>query len=512
MKETKKYWKGLEQLQKTPGFEKYANKEFAQELPLGDSDGETSRRDFLKVMGFGVAAASLAACETPIKKAIPYVKKPVNVDPTIANYFASTYTLGSDQTSVVVKTREGRPIKIEGNKLSSVTGGGTSAQIEASVLSLYDQERLKGPVAKGKEVSWEEIDIKIKSELAAASGPIYLVTNSLSSPSTQKVIEGFKNKYASLTHVAYDQNSVSGQLDANFAVFGKRALPSYDYSKSKTIVSFGYDFLGTGVNTPLANKQFAESRRLSASKKEMSRLYSFESILSLTGANADYRTPIRASEQGAYIASLYNKIAKETGGQVIDGLPSVDNKILAKAAGDLMHAKGSSIVVSGSNDVSVQMFVNAINAMLGNIGTTIDFERHQNIRSGDDKSFGQFVKKLSSAGGVIFYNCNPVYDHPLGSNIAASLKKVSFSISTTDRMDETNSLVSYLAPDHHYLEAWNDFEPVQGKYSLSQPAISNLFNTRQVQDSLLSWADMGVNYYDFLRTNWSENLTSLSNK
>ena len=331
MKETKKYWKGLEQLQKTPGFEKYANKEFAQELPLGDSDGETSRRDFLKVMGFGVAAASLAACETPIKKAIPYVKKPVNVDPTIPNYFASTYSLGSDQSSVVVKTREGRPIKIEGNKLSSVTGGGTSAQIEASVLSLYDQERLKGPAAKGKEVSWEELDAKIKSELATASGPIYLVTNSLSSPSTKKVIERFKNKNASLTHVTYDQNSVSGQLDANLAVFGKRALPSYDYSKAKTIVSFGYDFLGTGVNTPLANKQFAESRRLSESKKEMSRLYSFESVLSLTGANADYRTPIRASEQGAYITSLYNVIAKETGGQVIDGLPSIDNQILIKS-------------------------------------------------------------------------------------------------------------------------------------------------------------------------------------
>ena len=150
--------------------------------------------------------------------------------------------------------------------------------------------------------------------------------------------------------------------------------------------------------------------------------------------------------------------------------------------------------------------------MLGNIGATIDFERHQNIRSGDDKAFGQFVKQLSSAGGVIFYNCNPVYDHPLGSKIAASLKNISFSLATTDRMDETNSLVSYLAPDHHYLESWNDFEPVHGKYSLSQPAISNLFNTRQVQDSLLSWANMGVNYYDFLRINWAENLASLGKK
>ena len=489
---------------------KYANKEFAQELPIGEGDGETSRRDFLKMMGFGITAASLAACETPIKKAIPYVNKPVNVDPTIPNYFASTYISGSDQASVVVKTREGRPIKIEGNKLSTVTGGGTSAQIEASVLSLYDQERLKGPSIKGKDVSWEEMDAKIKVELSNASDPIYLVSNSVASPSTIKVIEVLKNKYDSLVHVTYDQNSVSGQLDANLAVFGKRVIPSYDYSLAKTIVSFGSDFLGTGVNRSLTNNQFAQSRRLSASKKEMSRLYSFESILSLTGANADYRTPIKSSEQGAYISSLYNIIAKETGGQVMDGLPTVDDKNLSKAASDLLHSKGSSIVISGSQDTSIQMFVNAINVMLDNIGNTIDFNGYQNVRSGNDKIFSQFVNKLSSAGGVIFYNCNPVYDHPLGSKIASSLKTINFSVATADRMDETSSLVSYLAPDRHYLESWNDFEPVHAKFSLSQPAISNLFNTRQAQDSFLKWSGLEVNYYDFLKTHWSNSFAPLS--
>ena len=179
MKETKKYWKGLEQLQKTPAFEKYANKEFAQQLPLGDSQGETSRRDFLKVMGFGVAAVSLAACETPIKKAIPYVKKPISVYPGIANYYASTFVSGSDQASVIVKTREGRPIKIEGNKLSSVSGGGTNAQIESSVLSLYDQERLTGPTIDGTAVTWGDIDVKIKKTLSSATEKIYLVSNTI---------------------------------------------------------------------------------------------------------------------------------------------------------------------------------------------------------------------------------------------------------------------------------------------------------------------------------------------
>ena len=239
-------------------------------------------------------------------------------------------------------------------------------------------------------------------------------------------------------------------------------------------------------------------------------MYSFESILSLTGANADYRTPVKPSEQGAYISSLYNIIAKEVGGQVMDGLPIIDDKNLSKAASDLLHAKGSSIVVSGSQDTSIQTFVNSINVMLDNIGNTIDFERYQNLRLGNDKTFSQFVNQLHSASGVIFYNCNPVYDHPLGSKIAASLKKINFSVATADRLDETSSLVSYLAPDRHYLESWNDFEPVFAKYSLSQPAISNLFNTRQVQDSFLKWSGLEINYYDFLKTHWSSSFAPLS--
>lgn len=153
MSDQKTYWKGTEQLTNDPSFVKNAEKEFPEYLPINEnkeSNGSTSRRDFLKLMGFGVAAASLAACEAPVRKAIPYLNKPVDVDPGIPNYYASTYSVGGDYASIVVKTREGRPIKIEGNKNSSITQGGVNAQVEASVLSLYDQERLKGPLKEGK--------------------------------------------------------------------------------------------------------------------------------------------------------------------------------------------------------------------------------------------------------------------------------------------------------------------------------------------------------------------------
>lgn len=512
MKETKKYWKGLEQLKNKAEFQKYANKEFPDYLPIGDEDGgEPSRRDFLKLMGFGIAAVSLAACETPVKKAIPYVKKPVAVDPTMPNYYASTFVSGNDYCSVLVKTREGRPIKLEGNKLSSVSGGGTTPQVEASVLSLYDQERLQDPMIDGKKSTWEELDAAVTSELNGING-LTIVSNSVASPSTQATIDQLTEKFGA-QHVSYDQVSFNGMLSAYEKAFGSRMMPYHDFSKPKTIVSFGADFLGTWPNRTAINKQFASTRKLSKSKQDMSRLFVFESNLSLTGSNADYRTPIKPSQEGLYIANLYNALAQKTGASPVDVAKVEDDAVLMKAANDLLKSKGASMVVSGSNDESVQTLIIAINDLLGSYGNTIDATKAVNLRKGNDAAFAEFVKQLNSGavGGVIFYNCNPIYDHPLGTKIQAGLEKAKLTLSTSDRTDETSSLVKYQAPDHHFLESWNDFEPITGKFSLSQPAIRNIFNTRQAQDSFLTWAGQTTKFYDFVKENWSEKVFAQSN-
>ncbi len=511
MKETKKYWKGLEQLKNSAEFQEKANKEFPEYLPIADGE-EPSRRDFLKLMGFGIAAVSLAACETPVKKAIPYVKKPVAVDPTLPNYYASTYVSGSDYCSVLVKTREGRPIKLEGNKLSTISGGGTTPQVEASVLSLYDQERLQNPSIDGKKATWDEIDAAVAKELAAVSGKVAIVSNSIASPSTQASIDALVAKYGA-THVSYDQTSFSGMLSAYETAFGSRMMPHHDFSKAKTIVSFGADFLGSWPNRTANNKQFASTRKLSKSKQDMSRLYAFESNLSLTGSNADYRTPIKPSQEGLYVANLYNALAKKLGAATVSVAKVEDDAVLMKAANDLLKSKGASIVASGSNDTNVQLMVIAINGLLGVYGNTIDASKAVNLRKGDDAAFASFVKGLNSGAvsGVIFYNCNPVYDHALGADIATGLGKAKFTLSTSDRNDETTALVKYVAPDNHFLESWNDFEPVTGYFSLSQPAIKNIFDTRQAQQSFLTWSGDNTSYYDYVRANWETNVFSKAN-
>ena len=505
----KTYWKGIEQLRNDPAFVKNAQNEFPEFLPIkGSSDN--SRRDFLKMMGFGIAAVSAAACETPVKYAIPYVDKPVDVDATLPNYYASTYSMGSDYCSVVVKTREGRPIKIDGNKYSKISAGCTSSQVESSVLTLYDKQRLKFPMLQNKESNWRAIDKYVKEELKnKGSKKIYVVSHSINSPSTLDVIDKFSQKF-DVIHVEYDTSSYSGILDANKQSFGIRKLPFYDFSKAKTVVSFGYDFLGSSFNHNLFNQQFTKQRVVYRDKREMSRLYTFESNLSLTGANSDHRIPIKTSHSKIYIAELWNILNSKIGSNR-DNInynnskkSLINTEILNKVAEDLIENIGSSLVISSSNNKAVQSIVIMINELLRSYGNTIDLNRSYNIRRGDDRQMTKFVNDLedNSVHGVIFLNSNPVYDHYLSQRIRKGLDSVPLKISTSDRIDETSILCDVIAPDSHFLESWNDYEPIDNNFSFGQPTIRRIFDTRQSQDSFLKWIDYNENYFSLLKNNW----------
>ena len=501
----KTYWKGVEQLTNDPAFVKNAESEFPEFLPINQNEvGNSNRRDFLKLMGFGIAAASLAACEAPVRKAIPYVNKPVDVDPGIPNYYASTYIQGGDYCSIVVKTREGRPIKIEGNDLSKISQGAVNAQVEASVLTLYDNERLREPQKGGSNTTWEELDQEIISKLNSVTsqgGQIRIVSNTVLSPTTKKVIEDFTAKYPTTQHVVYDTFSMEGMLVANEASFGARMIPSYDFSKADVIVSFGADFLGTWLSPVEFTKQYSKTRKLNNGKKTMSRHYQFEGNLSLTGANADYRTPLKPSDEAKAVVALFEALSGKK-----SSIESIN-----KAAADLKKAGNKSLVVSDSSDPAVQTVINGINSMLGSYGTTIDADKPVYYKQGNEEAFDQFVAdaKAGRIAAAIFYNCNPVYNTHAGAELKDALAKISLKISTSDRPDETAIAMDYVAPDHHFLESWNDANPVKGTYSFSQPTITPIFNTRQVQESLMKWAGTAQpDYYEYLQNNWADALAS----
>ncbi|WP_205503028.1 TAT-variant-translocated molybdopterin oxidoreductase [Rufibacter psychrotolerans] len=506
MQETIKYWRGVEELNNTPEFQKHAHNEFPEFLPVSETNGEEAssavapRRDFLKLLGFGVAAATLASCEAPVRKAIPYLHKPEEVEPGVPNWYATTYFMGDFYNPVLVKTREGRPIKVEGNTLSPLTQGSTHARSQASLLNLYDNNRLKGPVAKKQATSWEKIDQEIRTRLTGVQGRVVLVSNTIISPSTKTVIREFGAQFPAFEHVTYDANSSSALLRANGGV-----VPGYDFSKARVIVSIGADFLGTWISPVEFSRQYITNRKVTAERPIMSRHFQFESFLTMTGANADVRVPVKPSEYGAVVAALYNRVAGGTGGAAIQAPNSAYAKQIDAAAKELLAARGAALVVSDSNDPAVQTLVTAINAALGANGTTIDTNAPYFVRQGDDARMLRLINDMNNGavGAVIFYGANPVYDHPLSQQVVNGLKKVGVKISFADREDETAAHVDYICPDSHYLESWNDFEPKRGFLGLAQPTISPIFNTRQAQDSLLKWTGSTTDFYTVIQRTWS---------
>lgn len=539
MSTTKRYWQDVGELSEAP---QVPTAEFNTPLPLAEALGDkgltgstTGRRDFLKFLGFSLSAATLAACEAPVVKSIPYVTKPEDINPGIANWYASTYYDGEDYGSVLVKTREGRPIHIKGNPRFGINLNGKrgviNARINSSVITLYDSTRLKSAVVpKGENayeaLTWSAADKMVGEKLAAAVAGgkrVVLLTNTVISPSAKEAINAFKARHGAagadgavaskVEHIQYDTISYAGVTGANLKSFGKRVFPSYHMGKADVLVSVGADFLSNWGSTNEYNAGYAQRRRPedATAEKPMSRHWQFEARMSLSGANADQRVMIKPSQTAAVVMGLHDAVAKKMGGASV-GAGAVEGvqAMIDKCAAELVAAKGKSVVVCGSNDEGTQVLVNSINSMLGNYGNTIDLASHTNFFQGDDAAVQALVKDMSAGnvGAILIAGVNPVYSLPNGAEFAAGLKKTGLSVSFSGHADETASQCAVICPDNHWLESWNDFLPKPGHYALAQPAIRPLFDTRQWAESLLKWSGATGNYHDHIANVWRTALTS----
>lgn len=531
MKKSTKIWVNAEELNQEESFLQSAEAE--QSLISLDTLTETestskitaNRRDFLKFLGFSLGAATVASCEIPVKKAIPYVTKPEEIVPGKANYYASSFVQGGDYCAVLIKTREGRPIKVEGNALSPITQGGTSARAQASVLSLYDTSRLRsaGTIKEGKfeAATWATVDKAVAGKINEAS-KVAIVTHTVMSPSLKAAIAQFKVKFPNAEVITYDPISSSALLDANEISFGTRMVPDYHFDKANVIVGIEADFLGTWISPVEFAADYVKNRKahkMQDARKEMSRHIQFESRMSLTGSNADNRLLIRPSEQAAAVALLHNEVAALAGGSAVSA-PATKfawdkaTAAIKKTARELVAANGKALVVCGVNDVNVQLLVNNINAMLNSFGSTIQFAHYSNQRQGSDKAIADFTANMASYDAVFIHHANPAYDLPgLAEKFAQGLSKVKLSVSMNLSLDETTALCQFAAPDHHYLESWSDVEAKNGLYSVVQPTISPLFDTRQAGISFLTWANdpflataSEQANYDFVKAYWEGNV------
>jgi MoCo/4Fe-4S cofactor protein with predicted Tat translocation signal len=505
----KKYWKSLEELQNEPensivSHDVVPEKSMIEMLAEETTQKPASRRNFLKFCGFGFATAAIASsCENPLKKAIPYLNKPEEVTPGLANHYASFYFDGSDYCSIVAKVRDGRPIKIEGNELSSFSKGGTTARVQASVLGLYDDGgRFKTPMIDGKEVNWFDMDKQVTdalSQITSAKGNIVILSSSIISPSTRQLIEEFSDKFGTRL-VTYDPVSVSAILLANKESFGVQVLPEYRFDKAEVILSIGADFLGTWLTPVEYARQFAETRRPTEKDPTMSELIVVETGLSITGSNADLRIPLKPSVIYGWLVQLHAALNGNPPAAIHEAIGNISSKLLA--------AQGKSLVVCGINDINCQLVVNSINQLLQSYGNTIDLSNPLLTRQAIDQDMVKLVDDMNNGlvSGLLIYQINPVYDYFDSNRFISGLGKVKMTLSFASSTDETAKLVKFICPDSNYLESWNDAQPKKNIFSLGQPTINRIYSTRQFQESLLKWMGIEPDFYTFIRKYWEKNI------
>jgi molybdopterin-containing oxidoreductase family iron-sulfur binding subunit len=523
---TRKYWKGLEELKETPEFLKSKEQEFPTEMSveefLGDdklAEKSTDRRDFLKFLGFSVAAATVAACEAPVTKAVPYVNKPEDVTPGMPTWYASTYYDGNSYASILVKTREARPIYIKGNRDFGITKGGTNPQIIASVLGLYDSARLQKSTISKVANSWSSVDSSVTAALTSSKKTV-LLTGTVISPSLKLAVASLSEKLGEgkFEHIQYDAVSYRAIRLANLENFGQASIPSYDFSKAKTIVSVGADFLGTWLMSNLYQAQYGISRN--PDNKWMSKHFQFESVMSISGTNADYRGMIKPSEEANVLAYLI----KAFGGSVSQSteLSSQAKSIADEAVKALKTSRGESVIVAGANNKSIQLLANKLNNLVGSYGVTIDLKNPVHLFDGDDAKVNSLVKSVIAGNGpetLIISGVNPVFSLPNGKQFGEALGKVKNTIAVSTHVDETASKCQIVCAESHALEAWADFNPVGNHFSVAQPTIRPLFETASLLENILVWAGLkkrvaknSTQAFDYIQSNWMSTVFASNNE
>jgi Fe-S-cluster-containing dehydrogenase component/anaerobic selenocysteine-containing dehydrogenase len=531
MTHRKKYWKSLYALEDKKTAASSEIHEFLDGVTDDFSPSEMSgmsRKQFLALLAAS-AAFTAAGCSDYRDKGeiVPYTKKPEEVTPGVPNYYASTCAGCSQACGILIKTREGRPIKIDGNPDHPINRGKICAKGQASVLNLYDPVRLRKPKysnASGSqgEVSWKHIDGEIVRHLedAVRTGKeIALVTRAVHSPTAKKVMDDFTASFPTAKIYSYSLFNDESRRKAWLTCYGSRDLPVIEWEKAKVILALESDFLGTDGMVLEQIRKFTDSRDVMKSKT-INRLYCVEGTMSMTGANADYRLRLRPDAQKEFVLAL----AKEFGGSKVSSNVTLqefvrDHSLSTDAINhliaDLMSHRGEAMIYAGNTlPEEVHHAVNYLNEILGNAKLYSKEHHELNVLPlSTQKEFETLVGSMKSGkvGIAIHIDSNPVYHLPGEYGYENALNSVPLSISLVEAENETSQHCTYALPVHHAFESWGDYQVRSGVLSLQQPVIAPLYDTRQKEAILLSWMRKNepykeTLYHEYLMSRWEKEI------
>jgi Fe-S-cluster-containing dehydrogenase component len=502
--------------------------------PIDMAPEGISRRRFLALLGASAAFASgITGCSKIDRGTIvPYTRKPLDVVPGIADHYASTFQESMTAYSVLVKTREGRPIHIEGNDEHPHFRGKTSLRTIADILRLYDPDRLQQSLVDGQPASWEQAEAKVLAALKGARDagkPVILFTGAVLSPTRRALIEDFKRALPGLVHVPFEPLAPHVEHAAAKAAFGETLTSRYRLDRAAVVVSFDDDFLGADPSAPIAVREFAAWRRVTTPHDRMNRLWVFEGGMTVTGAKADHRFAIRPSRAAAVVFALARTLSERHGVGLPAGLNPetlaafdlnrqagelpVPAPLLHALAADLARVGKTALVLAGpSAPVETHIAAHLLNTMLGAEGHTVETAfapAPVDVRTLEELRKHLTDMKSARYSAAIFWDVNPAYCYPDTDLWKAAVPAVPTKVRIGLHPDETARACQVVLPEHHWLEAWGDYETSAELLSLQQPTIGPLYDTKQGEDALLDFVralgdTAPADYHEYLKARWQK--------
>ena len=494
----KKYWRSLDELSKTTQFRQWVDKEFPS--TAGEMLDGNSRRRFLNIMAASMGLAGLTACRRPVEHILPYAKSVEEQIPGVPLFYASVFSLGTKAQGLVVESCDGRPTKIEGNKKHARSLGAASGFAQASVLNVYDPDRSQLVLEGGKKSNWAKFADFWKGQNLGDGEGVRVLTTANISPAFAGLETQFLAKYPKARFVEYEAINEDEVLAGSELAFKQRARPVYDLEKARVVVSLDSDFLlqdAVGLDTI---RGFARGRK---NVDEISRLYVVETNYSTTGAQADHRLRVKPSEVLTFAADLAREMGALPQGLKILGQDSKSGKWVKAIAKDLSAHKGAAVVMAGARQpAAVHAIAALLNTALGNIGTTVEYVKHDRAPMG--KSIAALSAEMSNGAVKTLFvlGGNPAYTAPADSGFAENLAKVANVIYLGAEEDETSKASKWHLPMSHYLESWGDVL-VDGIASIQQPLIEPMFDTMSAIEFLAMLLGKQGKTVEIVKAQWN---------
>jgi MoCo/4Fe-4S cofactor protein with predicted Tat translocation signal len=506
----REYWRSLEAVAETPEFKEYLHREFPQNAsewldPVG-------RRGFLKLMGASLALAGVTACtRQPDEAIVPYVRQPEELVPGKPLFFATAMPFAGSGVGLLVESHEGRPTKIEGNPDHPSSLGATDIFAQAAILGLYDPDRSQTITHLGEIRSFDSFGAGMRTVLEAQQANkgagIRILTETVASPTLGAQLQAFLTRFPQAKWVQWEPFGRHNAREGSRLAFGEYADPQYAVEKADVILSLDADFLCTGNGGLKHARAFASRRRIEGERAELSRFYAVESTPTNSGTKADHRLPLRASEIEAFARAVAAAVGVAGAGST--AAPQAAERWMGPLVKDLQAARGRSLVLAGDGQPPVvHALAHAMNAALGNVGTTVTYSDTAEIRPVDQRAALQELVGEMNAGTVsllVILGGNPVYSAPADLKFVDSMQKVALRVHHGLYQDETAAQCHWHIPDTHFLEMWSDVRGHDGTVSIVQPLIAPLYNGHSVHEVMSAFGEGGLRTgYDVVRSFWME--------